>query len=194
LDRVPDFDVLSLEPENMSIELKQVLTEKGIDKCSIIQHAAIGEIVSSHFQVLVHNNPIVYFYYPLACHSYNTIRESVSNKKIKIATIETMMSFYLAFLYTSRSYYDRNRILCMSQYLFEVQQANRLEQKGLLKRFTLDCYGSQPTLDDLRNEKTTKYNLLNGQYGTKEYDEWFLRYRPNEIEINQTKKKKKMMK
>jgi hypothetical protein len=190
MEKIPDFDVLSLDPSKISLELKQRLNNHGIENCSIIQHAAIGEIVSSHFQVLVNNNPIVYFYYPLACHSYNEIREPISNKKIKIATIETMMSFYLAFLYTSRPYYDRNRILCMAQYLFEVQQANRLEQKGLLKRFSLNCYGSQLTLDDLRNEKTTKYQLLNGQYGTKEYDEWFLRYRPNEILTQQTRKKK----
>ena len=110
----------------------------------------------------------------MACHSYNVING------VKIATIDTMLSFYLAFLYTDRKYYNRKRILCMAQYLFEVQQKNRLEQKGLLKRFTMECYGKQQTLEDIRNEKSKKYKELKGKYGTREYEEFFLRYRPNE--------------
>ena len=35
---------------------------------------------------------------------------------------------YLAFIYANKPYYDEGRILCMSQYLFDVQK-NRLEQK-----------------------------------------------------------------
>ena len=59
---------------------------------------------------------------------------TIDNKVINVATIDTMLSFYLAFLYSDRKYYDKNRILCMSQYLFIVQQRNRLAQKGLLRR------------------------------------------------------------
>ena len=91
------------------------------------------------------------------------------------------MSFYLAFLYTDRIYYDKNRILCMSQYLFTVQQKNRLAQKGLLRRFSINCYGEQPTLETMRADKTAKYEELKNKRDTKEYEMWFLRYVPREI-------------
>ena len=58
----------------------------------------------------------------------------------------------------------------------------------MLKRFSLDCYGNQLTIEDLRNEKYKKYQDLKGQYGNKEYEEWFLRYRPNE-EKTKTRKR-----
>jgi hypothetical protein len=175
-----DFDVLCIDAEKTAMELKALLQEKhGLSDCRIVQQGSIGEIVSSHFQVM-YLSSIVTFYLPTACHSYNTIRDEESKKWIKVASIETMMSFYLAFMYTSRPYYDRNRLLCMAQYLFQIQQKNRLEQKGLLKRFSLDCYGNQLTLEDIRNEKTRKYRDLRDEFGKREYEEWFLRYRPND--------------
>ena len=46
-----------------------------------------------------------------------------------------MLSFYLAFLYGYDEFGEEyaDRVLCMSQFLFDVQQKNRLAQKGLLK-------------------------------------------------------------
>ena len=48
----------------------------------------------------------------------------------------------------------------MAQQLFIILQKNRLRQKGLLKRFTIDCYGNQPTIEDLRSLKAQKYEEL----------------------------------
>ena len=48
-----------------------------------------------------------------------------------------MLSLHLAFMYIKRPYYDPNRIICMVEYLFKVQQYNRLSQRGILKRFIL---------------------------------------------------------
>ena len=69
-----------------------------------------------------------------------------------------MLSFYLAFAYVNRPYYNENRILCMSQFLFKVQQNNRLKQTGLLKRFSIDCYGKQSTIEKMREEKDAGKN------------------------------------
>ena len=95
-----------------------------------------------------------------------------------MATIDTMLSFWLAFLYADRPYYDKDRILCMANYLFEVQEKNRLSQKGLLKRFSINCMGHQETVEEMRAEKAEKYRELKGKRNDKEYDEWFLQYRP----------------
>ena len=68
----------------------------------------------------------------------------------------------------------------MAMFLFDVQQRNRLSQKGLLKRFSIDCYGKQKMLEDIRTEKAEKFKELIPKKGTVEYDEWFLKYNPND--------------
>ena len=100
-----------------------------------------------------------------------------------------MLSFYLAFLYANRSYYDVNRIFCMSQYLYEVQQHNRLKQEGLLKRFSMSCYGKQKTIIKLKEEKAEKYKQLKNNINSKEYEEWFLKYEPNNKNKKENEKK-----
>ena len=110
---------------------------------------------------------------------------------MKIATIDTMLSFYLAFLYTDRPYYSEfsDRILCMSKFLFEVQQKNRLQQKGLLRRFSITCYGHQESIEEMRAHRATKFKELKDKRGTKEFDEWFLNYKPEDaLARNETKK------
>ena len=58
----------------------------------------------------------------------------------------------------------------MSEYLFEVQQKNRLSQKGLLKRFTIDCYGNQTTMEKMRAEKSDKYKELKSSKNKKDFE------------------------
>ena len=68
------------------------------------------------------------------------------------------VKFVFSFLYANRPYYNINRILCMSQFLFKVQQKNRLRQRDYAKRFSIDCYGEQKKIEDIRAEKMEKYN------------------------------------
>ena len=104
----------------------------GIKRVKVLKKKGVGEIIAPHYEVKVGPETIAFVYEPMACHSYNTI--TFANKKIRIATLDTMLSFYLAFAYVNRPYYNENRILCMSQFLFKVQQNNRLKQTGLLKK------------------------------------------------------------
>jgi hypothetical protein len=179
--KYPDFDVLSTEPLKTAESIKDSLNHIGIQNVSIVKREKIGEIISLHYEIKVEKDTVAFIYEPLACHSYNVIK--IHNHSIKIATIDTMLSFYLAFLYSNKDYYDINRILCMSQYLFKVQQHNRLEQKGLLKRFSIDCYGHQETLEELRAKKNKLFLSLKSKKNTKEYEMHFMRYRPIEQKI-----------
>ena len=178
IKKIPDFDVLSDEPQKTAVILKEQLEFKGIKNVKIIKRSSIGEIIADHYQIQIGNDTIAFIYKPFACHSYNMVR--FGKEKIKIATIDTMLSFYLAFLYSNRDYYDVERIICMAQFLFQVQQHNRLEQKGLLRRFSINCYGHQETIEEMRAEKAEKFKELRGNQDTKEYEEWFLRYRPTD--------------
>ena len=79
--------------------------------------------------------------------------------------------------------------------MFKVQQQNRLKQKGLLKRFTINCYGKQKTLTDIRAEKSEKYEELLPHKGTQKWDERFLRYPPRrQTDTKKIKRRKKRRK
>lgn len=176
--KIPDFDVLSEDPLKTATILKERMSEAGIKNVKIIEKAGVGEIIAPHIEIRLGVDSLAFIYKPSACHSYNIIK--LGNKKIKIATIDTMLSMYLAFIYADRPYYNKDRILCMSQYLFNVQEKNRLEQKGLLRRFSVNCYGKQLTLEEIKNKKADKFKELKEKRGTREYEEWFLRYVPFE--------------
>jgi len=193
-EKIADFDVLSNDPETTAEIIKERLKDVNIKNVKILKRSAVGEIVPEHYEIKVGNDSIVFIYKPIGCHSYNIIRHK--GQSVKIATIDTMLSFYLAFLYTNRPYYTEfsDRILCMSKFLFEVQQKNRLEQKGVLRRFSISCYGHQDSIEELRAEKAEKFKELKNKKGTKEYDEWFLNYRPEDKNINKSDKNKKTVK
>ena len=187
LEKIPDFDVLSEEPLTAAQIIKERLNDINIKNVKIIKRPAVGEIIAPHYEIKVGKDTVVLIYEPLACHSYNIIK--LDGYDIKIATIDTMLSFYLAFLYANRPYYDKDRILCMSKYLFEVQEKNRLEQKGILKRFSMNCMGHQETVEEMRAEKAEKFVELKEKKGSPEYEEWFLRYRPVENADSDSEKK-----
>jgi hypothetical protein len=179
IKKVPDFDVIAEDPKTVTTILKERLSAEGFKNIRIYKKPGVGEIIPIHYEVVVDEDTVCFIYDSIACYSYNTIR--IGYNVIKVATIDTMLNFFLAFLYADRPYYDHDRIICMAQYLFHVQAKNRLEQKGLLKRFSINCYGKNlETLESIRATKAEKFKELKNKRGSKEYDEYFLRYTPGE--------------
>ena len=159
-DKIADFDVLSNDPETTAQIVKERLKDIGVANVQIKKRDPVGEVIPVHYEILVGKDTVAMIYKPIACHSYNII--TIAGQKVKIATIDTMLSFYLAFLYADRPYYNHflDRILCMSSFLFDVQQKNRLEQKGLLTRFSITCYGHQESVEEMRADKAAKYKEI----------------------------------
>jgi hypothetical protein len=187
LEKIPDFDVLSEEPLLTAQIVKERLEDINVKNVKIIKQPGVGEIIAPHYEIRVGKDTIAFIYSPLACHSYNVVKHD--GYDVKIATIDTMLSFWLAFLYADRPYYDKDRILCMTNYLFKVQEKNRLSQRGLLKRFSIDCFGHQETIEEMRAEKSEKFTELKAKRNSPEYEEWFLRYRPTDQQISTEEKK-----
>jgi len=198
LENIADFDVLSNNPEKTADIIKERLHDNGVKNVKIIKQDAVGEIVPEHYEVKIGKDSILFIYKPIGCHSYNILM--MNGKKVKVATIDTMLSFYLAFLYANKDYYKQftDRILCMSKFLFDVQQKNRLSQKGLLKRFSITCYGHQETVEEIKAEKAKKYKEFKQSNNKKMFEEWFFNYKPDDIKIhkqtNETTNKKKKTK
>lgn len=185
LDKNPDFDLLSNNPLESANKIKYEL-KKHFPNITIIFHSSIGENIPFHYEIKVGNESVVFIYKTDACYNYNNLK--INNKVYRIATIDTLLSFYLAFYFTKRPYYDKKRILCISEFLFKVQQKNKFQQKGILKRFTPTCYGKQKTIEEIRREKNYKYNLLKTQKNSKDFEYNFLKYNPN---FNETLNKDK---
>jgi len=174
--KVPDFDVLSTDYETCAMSIKKHLENNQFKKVKLVYHDAIGEIVPEHIEIRVEKETIAFVYTPIGCHSYNTIQ--INDQSIHVATIDTILTFYLSFVYAGMPYYNKDRLLCMAKFLFDVEQKNRLAQKGLLHRFTIECYGKQLSLPEIRAEKALKYKELKDKVNTEEYDMWFLNYNP----------------
>lgn len=181
LERYADFDVLATDPQTTAEIVKERLGDINIKNAKIIRHANIGDVVPEHYEVRVGNDTVAFIYKPIACHSYNNL--SIGGQTVKIATVDTMLSFYLAFVYADRPYYNLflDRILCMSKYLFDVQQKNRLEQKGLLRRFSITCYGHQESVEEMRAHKAEKYKELKERGDPAALEELFLNYKPSDL-------------
>jgi hypothetical protein len=178
----PVFDMLSTSPDKTAKLIKEKLEAADIRDVSIEKKPSVSEYLSTHYEIKIGSQPVVYLYRPLACHSYNTIK--VDDKIYRIATIDTMLSFYLLFLYIDRPYFNPKRILCMCEYLFKIQQKNRVKLRGILRRFSVSCYGKQKTLEDIRNEKADQFKRLKSKRKTREFSKWFLRYNPEDNPIN----------
>ena len=190
ISAIPDFDVLADDPETSANLIKDKLEEQNIKKVKIFKQPPIGELIGTHYEVVVGSDTVCFLYEPIACHSYNVVK--IDNKIIRVATIDTMLSFYLAFIYADRTYYDKDRIICMAQYLFEVREKNRLKQKGLLKRFSINCYGKQDSIEEIRANKAKIFQYLKDRPNSDIYQKYFLRYIPKEKKMKKNNSTKKI--
>ena len=186
--RVPDFDVISEEPEKCANLIKEQLNESGIHGVHIKYHKNTDDVIPEHYEVSIKNKRVLLVFKPIACYNYNVLK--IQGRELKIATMDTMLSFYLAFVYSGESYFDTDRIMCMAQMLFDLEQKNRTNSEGLLKRFGPDCYGTQPTLATIRAEKSEKFKEFkekNVKRDSPEWNEWFFKYNPGQKEEEESK-------
>lgn len=182
---IPDFDVLTDEPNIIANIVADKLREIGLKNVRTKKRNGIEDILSEHYEISVNGDSVCFVYKPLKCHSYNIIK--INNKNVRIATIDTMLSLYLLFSYCNRPYYDVDRLLCMSKYLYDVQRKNKFSQKGILKRFSVNCFGDQKTIEEIRGNKAEKYNELKNNKKSKEFQTMFLKYIPANVK-NPTRK------
>jgi hypothetical protein len=184
--KIPDFDVLCEIPEKCATIVKERLEAAGFKKVVSLKHESFDEIIPEHIEIRVDKEIVAFIYKPIACHNYNTIQ--IGNQEINVATIDTILNFYLAFMFSNAPYYFKDRILCMAQFLFNVEQETRLDQRGILKRFSSTCYGKQETLESIRAIKADKFKQLKDKKDSREFKEWFFKYNPS-LKTNSEKNK-----
>jgi len=185
----PDFDLLAEDGHEATNVLVKALKSANIGKVKVKFRKPLWEVISESHEISVDDDIVCVVYQALGCHNYNVV--GVGGSNAKVATIDTMLSLWLAMLYDSRSLNTRDRIYCMAQYLFETQRKHRLQQTGPLRRFGPTCIGEQPTLESAREDKSRMHVELQGKRGSKEYEGWFLNYRPTTAKKSQTRKRSK---
>jgi hypothetical protein len=174
VENVSEFDVISSEPEKTCQVLMTALTKVGFFP-RIVTHPEIGELIHQHHSIMVDDQTVAIVFSPVGCHSYNVVVDKYHNS-LRLGTIDTLFSYYLAFLYAERDYLDGARIECICSVLYKVQQDNRLTNKKPLQRFNIQCYGTQETLASMREKRNEMLQKL--VPGTRLHSEWFLKYTP----------------
>lgn len=191
-EKIADYDVLAENPLDVAKHVVSKLKQYGNVK--IKKREKYGEIIPEGYEIILDNDILAIIYTPLNCYNYNVISEN--NRNINIATIDTILSYYLAFTYGNSKIHDTNRLLCIAKHLFEIQEEHKLSDKGLFKRFSKPCIGQPESLNDLREIKAHKYEEFikkgKASKNNNEYEEWFLNYKPtinsdNNI-LNKTKR------
>lgn len=170
------LDVLHITPEKCAMMATERLTANGIKGATVSHRDAIGETIPQCYIVNVMNRPCAYIYEPVACHGYNELE--INDVNVRIGSIDTLMTFFLAFYYTDSNKELCNRVMCMAHRIFELS-VSRIEDTGVLKRFDTACYGSQSNLNDIRKMKADKFDELKSKgKHNKVYESWFLKYVP----------------
>tara|TARA_B100001093_G_scaffold508558_1_gene570992 strand:- start:1351 stop:2580 length:1230 start_codon:yes stop_codon:yes gene_type:complete len=134
----------------------------------------IGELIPEHYTITINNRIYSFIFQTEACYTYNRLK--IKGKTINIATIFTMMSLYLTFIYNDDKNYNHDRILCTAEMLNSIYLKNRGSRKGILRNYTVNCMGEQETLEDILSRKTEIYKNI--KKGDTKYDRYFLRYVP----------------
>jgi hypothetical protein len=175
--KITNFDVIAEDIEKCAQNVKDALMNENYKKIKLIKHDNIQDIIPECIEIKVDNQTMAYIYKPIACHSYNKIM--IHHSEVNVATIDTILTFYLAFVYVNDKKYNIQRLICMANVLYELQQRNRLEHRGILKRFSIKCYGKQDTMEEIKAYKALKFRELSKKRNSIEYQRIFLKYTPS---------------
>lgn len=168
------YDIIVENPEHF-IEIVTVQLKKhGYDKVRSVKHQPVGEILGPYYEVKIDNFTVLNIFEPTRCYAYNEINKN--GVKIRIASFDTLLAFYFAFVYAQLPHFNETRILCMADKLFKAMHDNVYSKNTLLKRFPLNCYGKHETLRTARAHKWNMRKKL--KRDTIAYKRWFFKYTP----------------
>lgn len=172
-DVVMPFYLVANDSKEVASAIASAVTDAGTG-CTVKPVGAVDEIVPKAMNIVINGAVVCSVFAADACYAYHDTK--IKGLPVRIGTIDTILSFYLALAYSNIPRKDAQFLMCASQYLFVLQLRHASKWKGLLKRFVLACYGTQKTLVDARAERGNKFKQL--RKGDPEREKWFLRYSP----------------
>jgi hypothetical protein len=172
-------------PVSMLAEKEHI--EKIVKGKKTVEHEAT-ELLPHRTDVLDEDGEAVFqFYETQACHSYHTTGDG-----LKIASIPTTLTFFLALAYSGESADEISRLLCVSQRLMELAADKPARMFSLLTPTT--CLGKQKELIDLRRERVGLYTKMKDKKDSPDFVQYFFTYSPTGTKTERAKIKKTLQK
>lgn len=116
---------------------------------------------------------IMRVYETAACSSYHAMKNG-----IKVASIPTLLQFFLAYLYAGMPEDDITHLLCVAQRLVDLAHNKGKRRYALLT--PSDCLGHQETLTGLRKHKAVLYEQYSKDKGSTNFLKYFFTYNPRD--------------
>uniref|UniRef100_A0A6C0AJI1 Poly(A) polymerase catalytic subunit domain-containing protein n=1 Tax=viral metagenome TaxID=1070528 RepID=A0A6C0AJI1_9ZZZZ len=146
------------------------------------------EILPARTNVLDSEGEVVYtFYETQACHSYHTTGDG-----IKIGSIPTLLTFFMAMMYSDESKDDVSRLICVAQRLVELADDKPQRRYALLTPKT--CLGTQKELLDLRRERVELYDKMKKNKTSSDFVQYFFTYNPKSDKTERAKTRRLLKK
>ena len=169
---------ISTEAKEVARDTKRMLeSERHIVKME--EHEEVGEVIGKHWSLHIDDRVVAVIFEALECHAMNPIL--INDREYRIATIDTLLTLYLPFIFVRTTLFTRDQIICLCNDLSSLAQECGIDARGPLARFDRPCYGNQTTLADIRRKKSQRFKRLQGKQDKKSREEWtyyFLRYEP----------------
>jgi hypothetical protein len=132
-----------------------------------------SEILPSHVDILDDDGTVfIRIHETAACHSYHEMSNG-----IRVASIPTMLQFFLAYVYSGVSKDEQTHLLCVSQRLVDLASHKESRRYALLT--PTECIGTQETLTDIKRHKAQLYTSLSSNKMSADFLTYFLAYTPN---------------
>lgn len=178
-ESMPLLETVSIDYESTTQGIVGILRGMTESNETIVSkyHSALNksEMIPQHYIIYLKTanslRPLVIVYKANACYAYKTVDAS------NVLTIDTMLSFYYALLFTKRAYFNIEKIKCIINILLNLQSTHINSNKHVWKRFELKCYGYQPTTVDSKKKNWISKKQV-------------MIYRPNSIHLAQKKSQK----
>jgi len=122
-----------------------------------------------------------------ACHSYHQMANG-----IQVASIPTLLQYFLAYLYAGASEDDLTHILCVAQRLVDLAHTKGKRRYALLT--PSNCLGTQETLTEIRKKKAVLYEKLSRDKGSVDFLKFFFTYNPRDTATRRKKAKERLRK
>lgn len=147
-DKMPLIEFVSKDYKESAHALGDLIKSmlEGSEKITIKHHSALNksELIPKHYIITMGNKPLCIIYNSQACYSYKVI------EGYNVLTIDSLLSMMYASVFTSRTYFNVDKIKCVINILLNIQSKHLTSKKYVWKRFDLLCYGNQPKIEDVK--------------------------------------------
>jgi hypothetical protein len=114
------------------------------------------------------------------------------NNGIQVASIPTLLQYFLAYLYAGATEDDLTHILCVAQRLVDLAHTKGKRRYAILTPSS--CLGAQETLTEIRKKKAVLYEKLSKDKGSVDFLKFFFTYNPRDTATRRKVAKERLRK